>query len=64
MAVIEKTNTILFEKLLEERVRNRVDQVMRGLGFSYVTMDLRGYRTGSMNETFRVQHPERDPFGG
>lgn len=51
MAVIEKTDTILFEKLLEERVRNRVDQVMRGLGFSYVTMDLRGYRTGSMNET-------------
>lgn len=26
MAVIEKTNTILFEKLLEERVRNRVDR--------------------------------------
>ena len=40
-----------FEKLMEERVRNRVNQVLKGLGFSYITMDLRGYRTGSMNET-------------
>lgn len=40
-----------FEKLVEERVRNRVNQVLKRLGFSYITMDLRGYRTGSMNET-------------
>ena len=33
-----------FEKMLEMR------EELKALGFSYVTMDLQGYRTGSMNE--------------
>ena len=40
-----------FEKLVHEHVRNRVYREMKAIGFSYVTMDLVGYRTGSMNET-------------
>jgi len=40
-----------FEKLTEEQVRDRVSRTLKELGFSYVTMDLIGYRTGSMNET-------------
>ena len=28
-----------------------VVQELRDVGFTYVTLDLRGYRTGSMNET-------------
>ena len=40
-----------FEKLVHEHVRNRVYREMKAIGFSYVTMDLGGYRTGSMNET-------------
>lgn len=37
-----------FEKLLEIRAQLYSD--MKTLGFSYITMDLQGYRTGSMNE--------------
>lgn len=40
-----------FEKLLAEEVREKVYGQLKSLGFSYVTMDLMGYRTGSMNET-------------
>ncbi len=38
-----------FEKLLEHR--EEVYTKFRSYGFTYVTMDLMGYRTGSMNET-------------
>ena len=38
-------------KLVDEKVRNSVYNTLKGLGFDYVTMDLAGYRTGSMNET-------------
>ena len=30
--------------------RERINQDLRSFGFSYVSLDLRGYRTGSMNE--------------
>ena len=39
-----------FEKLISCNVRGEVYQKLKELGFSYVTMDLCGYRTGSMNE--------------
>ena len=38
-----------FEKLL--KIREKVYSALRDCGFSYVTLDLGGYRTGSMNET-------------
>ena len=40
-----------FGKLLGEDVRKNVYSQLKSFGFSYVTMDLLGYRTGSMNET-------------
>ncbi|MCD8324378.1 MAG: ATP-dependent sacrificial sulfur transferase LarE [Clostridiales bacterium] len=40
-----------FEKLLAEDVRGEICRKLRAFGFTYVTMDLMGYRTGSMNET-------------
>ncbi|MGM9662539.1 MAG: ATP-dependent sacrificial sulfur transferase LarE [Oscillospiraceae bacterium] len=39
-----------FEKLLGQDVRTRVYRTLKELGFTYVTLDLGGYRTGSMNE--------------
>lgn len=36
------------EKLLQ--VRDSINEIFKLIGFSYVTMDLQGYRTGSMNE--------------
>lgn len=44
-----------FPLVLEEKNRSRIIEAMRDLGFAYVTMDLIGYRTGSMNETLPVK---------
>lgn len=38
-------------RLLEKEVRNEIHEKLRKIGFSYVSADLKGYRTGSMNET-------------
>lgn len=42
-----------FEKLMQERVRLEIVEKLKAAGFTYVTMDLSGYRTGSMNEVLR-----------
>ena len=39
-----------FERLIREENRERILSEFTDAGFAYVTMDLRGYRTGSMNE--------------
>ena len=40
------------EVLLEDpRLRNKIAKKFKEFGFVYVTLDLEGYRTGSMNET-------------
>jgi uncharacterized protein len=40
-----------FPKLIEEETRNKILSEFTDYGFTYVSMDLKGYRTGSMNET-------------
>lgn len=40
------------DRLLQAEVRENIVEKLTGYGFSYVTMDLKGYRTGSMNEAF------------
>ncbi|MBO4408461.1 MAG: ATP-dependent sacrificial sulfur transferase LarE [Clostridiales bacterium] len=40
-----------FPHLIEDNVRNKVYTSLKDLGFDYVSMDLAGYRSGSMNET-------------
>lgn len=42
-----------FDRLLQEDVRKRITADFQKWGFTYVTMDLQGYRTGSMNEFFK-----------
>ncbi|MFQ5480515.1 MAG: ATP-dependent sacrificial sulfur transferase LarE [Thermodesulfobacteriota bacterium] len=37
-------------RLLEVKTRVRIVSSMKELGFTYITIDLEGYRTGSMNE--------------
>ncbi len=39
------------DKLLDKDVRQRLVEEFKAAGFTYVTLDLQGYRTGSMNET-------------
>lgn len=36
--------------LCDHETRGRIDRHFRALGYQYVTLDLRGFRTGSMNE--------------
>ena len=40
-----------FPKLMEKENRTKIDAYLKVLGFTYVTLDLGGDRTGSMNET-------------
>ena len=42
-----------FSKLIEEDIRNQITVSFRSFGFTYITMDLIGYRTGSMNEVIK-----------
>ena len=42
-----------FAKLISDDVRNQITASFKSFGFTYVTMDLTGYRTGSMNEVIR-----------
>ncbi|HLL78814.1 MAG TPA: ATP-dependent sacrificial sulfur transferase LarE [Ktedonobacteraceae bacterium] len=39
-------------RLLDEEIGRQVTQQLRAIGYLYVTVDLQGYRTGSMNEAF------------
>lgn len=43
-----------FEKLMEAGTRKKIIDEFKDYGFSYITMDLIGYRTGSMNETLSL----------
>lgn len=40
-----------FSRLISEEIRTQIYAYLKKLGFSYITLDLQGYRTGSMNET-------------
>lgn len=42
-------------RLLDDNVRDRVVAHLKQLGFTYVTLDLQGYRTGSMNEVLPAE---------
>ena len=38
-------------KLAEDPIRTQINEAFRRIGFQYVTLDLQGYRTGSLNES-------------
>lgn len=43
------------KRLIDDDLRVRVVQQFKDLGFTYITLDLQGYRTGSMNEVLPVE---------
>jgi uncharacterized protein len=49
-----------FDRFLDKQMRNDVYTKLKELGFVHVTLDLKGYRTGSMNEEFFQIKPESD----
>lgn len=42
-----------FDRLFDKATRDMVVQKFKEVGFNYVSLDLQGYRTGSMNEALR-----------
>ncbi len=48
-----------FPKILEEGRRERIVAEFVKYGFNYVSLDLRGYRTGSMNEVLNQNKEEK-----
>ncbi len=47
-----------FRRFLGNETRQKVTQALKKLGFTYVTIDLEGYRTGSMNEELNRKDKE------
>lgn len=43
------------DRLLTPAIRRRIDEQLREIGFLYVTVDLRGLRSGSLNDVVRLQ---------
>lgn len=39
-----------FERFMQESIRSCITKAFQEYGFTYVALDLQGYRTGSMNE--------------
>ncbi len=48
------------ERIAQEPLRNDLSTALRNLGFSFVTLDLEGYRTGSMNEVLEKPSPSSE----
>ncbi len=44
-----------FSKIMDETLRNRIYDSFKIYGFDYVALDLKGYRTGSMNEILKIE---------
>jgi PP-loop superfamily ATP-utilizing enzyme len=44
---------------MQPEMRARIDAAFRSIGYAYVTMDLRGFRSGSMNEV--IAFGEKQP---
>ena len=43
-----------FDRIMLPTVRGQIISALKEYGFSYVTLDLSGYRTGSMNEVLKI----------
>ncbi len=47
-------------KLMQPATRDRIERHLRRIGYTFVAMDLRGFRSGSMNETLNTRSDEAD----
>jgi uncharacterized protein len=59
-----EVDTGALDEFFNEGLRSKVFRKLKSLGFIYVTLDLEGYRTGSLNEVFptKDQNPSPPPF--
>lgn len=42
-----------FERMLDTRIRGEVVERLKKIGYTYITLDLQGFRSGSMNEVLK-----------
>lgn len=49
-----ETDEAGFQELLEKSIRDKIHARFRQIGFVYIAIDIKGYRTGSMNETLNL----------
>ena len=47
-----------FDRFMSENIRQEVYETFKEYGFSYVALDIYGYRTGSMNENIESNRPQ------
>jgi uncharacterized protein len=47
------------DKFFDTALMDKIYEKFRRLGFSYVSLDLKGYRTGSMNEAIDTGRPAK-----
>lgn len=52
------------ERLMKPGQRRQIAEHLRGLGFKYITVDMEGYRMGSLNEAIRGEQDEDDVSTG
>ena len=50
-----ETDEAGFQELLKKSIRNKIYDRFRQIGFIYITVDIKGYRTGSMNEILNLR---------
>jgi uncharacterized protein len=50
-----------FSKIIKPGVREKIVENFRNLGYTYITLDLAGYRTGSMNEPLNLERKKHKP---
>ena len=48
------------EKVISEQVRRKIVDKFKSLGFKYVTVDLQGFRSGSLNESLTEDQKQRN----
>ena len=49
-------------KLLEETMATRITTTLTSLGYTYIAVDIMGYRTGSLNETLNMDNKTKTEF--
>jgi uncharacterized protein len=49
-----ETDDAGFEIITEKNTRKKIYETFKAIGFDYTSIDIMGYRTGSMNETLRI----------
>ena len=48
-----EVNPTAFAQLIDDRVREMIVNRLQELGFTYITLDLQGFRSGSMNAVLK-----------